>query len=154
MYKPVHVIEARVWGHTVGAVALDPRLGYYAFEYAPSFVRMGIELAPLTMPLAQAGEPFVFTELPELTYKRLPAMLADSLPDDFGNTLIDGWMAARGVERFLPGRPLQHQSLGGRRRVNFHREVDGALQPIDPGGRHELVPCRQRHALGEEGHLG
>lgn len=39
MYKPVHVIEVRVWGQTVGAVALDPRLGYYAFEYAPAFSR-------------------------------------------------------------------------------------------------------------------
>jgi len=122
MYKPVHVIEARVWGHTVGAVALDPRLGYYAFEYAPSFVRMGIELAPLTMPLAQAGEPFVFTELPELTYKRLPAMLADSLPDDFGNTLIDGWMAARGVERsqITPLDRLAYMGKRGMGALEFH----------------------------------
>ncbi len=99
MYKPVHAIETRVWGQSVGAVALDPLLGYYAFEYDPSFVRSGIELAPLTMPLSQARDPFVFTDLPELTYKRLPALLADALPDDFGNTLIDGWMAAKGVER-------------------------------------------------------
>ena len=83
MYKPVHVIETRVWGKTVGAVALDARLGYYAFEYTPAFVRSGIELAPLTMPLSQARTPFVFTDLPELTYKRLPALLADALPDDF-----------------------------------------------------------------------
>jgi serine/threonine-protein kinase HipA len=80
-------------------VALDSRLGYYAFEYDPAFVRSGIELAPLTMPLAQASAPFVFTDLPELTYKRLPALLADALPDDFGNTLIDGWMAMQGVDR-------------------------------------------------------
>ncbi|MEI8139397.1 MAG: type II toxin-antitoxin system HipA family toxin [bacterium] len=99
MYKPVHIIEVRLWEKTVGAVALDSRLGYYAFEYDPAFVRSGIELAPLTMPLAQASAPFVFTDLPELTYKRLPALLADALPDDFGNTLIDGWMAMQGVDR-------------------------------------------------------
>jgi serine/threonine-protein kinase HipA len=99
MYKPVHIIEVRLWGKTVGAVALDTRLGYYAFEYAMAFVRTGIELAPLTMPLAQAYTPFVFTDLPELTYKRLPALLADALPDDFGNALIDGWMATQGVDR-------------------------------------------------------
>jgi len=99
MFKPVHIIEVRLWGKTVGAVALDARLGYYAFEYAPAFVRTGIELAPLTMPLAQAHTPFVFTDLPELTYKRLPALLADALPDDFGNALIDGWMATQGVDR-------------------------------------------------------
>lgn len=99
MYKPVKRIEAYVWGKMFGAVALDPNLRYYVFEYDKKFVKTGIELAPLTMPLAQAREPFVFTDLPELTYKRLPALLADALPDDFGNTLINGWMAAKGVER-------------------------------------------------------
>lgn len=97
MYKPVTAVEVRVWGHTVGAVALDPKLGYYAFEYAPKFVADGVELAPLTMPLAQARDPFVFTALPELTYQRLPALLADALPDDFGNALINAWMASQGV---------------------------------------------------------
>ncbi|MBI3775493.1 MAG: type II toxin-antitoxin system HipA family toxin [Gammaproteobacteria bacterium] len=97
MYKPVTAVEVRLWGHTVGAVALDPKLGYYAFEYAPKFVASGIELAPLTMPLAQARDPFVFTALPELTYQRLPALLADALPDDFGNALINAWMASQGV---------------------------------------------------------
>ena len=99
MYRPVNAIEVRIWGKTVGAVALDPKLGYYAFEYAPAFVRSGIELAPLTMTLAQAREPFVFPDLPELTYKRLPGMLADALPDDFGNALINAWMASKGVEK-------------------------------------------------------
>ncbi len=54
MYKPVDAIEVRIWGQRVGAVEFDPKLGYYAFEYAPAFVRSGIELAPLTMPLAVA----------------------------------------------------------------------------------------------------
>ncbi|HCE45436.1 MAG TPA: type II toxin-antitoxin system HipA family toxin [Lentisphaeria bacterium] len=97
MYKEVSAIEVRIWGRTVGAVALDPRLGYYAFEYAPAFIASGIELAPLTMPLPGAGEPFIFTDLPELTFRRLPSLLADALPDDFGNNLIDAWMAGKGV---------------------------------------------------------
>lgn len=99
MYKPVSAIEVRIWGKIVGAVALDPKLGYYAFEYDPRFVTSGIELAPLTMPLARAHEPFVFADLPELTFKRLPALLADALPDDFGNSLIDAWMSSRGVAK-------------------------------------------------------
>lgn len=97
MYRPVSIVEVRAWNRLVGAVALDPRLGYYAFEYDPAFVRAGIELAPLTMPLAEAQQPFIFPDLPELTYRRLPAMLADSLPDDFGNSLVDAWMANQGV---------------------------------------------------------
>ncbi len=99
MYKPVDAIEVRIWGQRVGAVALDPKLGVYAFEYAPAFVRSGIELAPLTLPLAAAREPFVFPALPEVTYFRLPGLVADALPDSFGNNLIDAWMAAQGVER-------------------------------------------------------
>jgi len=97
MYRPVHAVEVRAWGKIVGAVALDPRLAYYAFEYAPEFIKKGIELAPLTMPLRQANQPFIFPSLPELTYRRLPALLADALPDDFGNSLIDAWMAREGV---------------------------------------------------------
>ena len=99
MYTPVPIVEVRIWHKAVGAVALDPRLGYYAFEYQPAFIRSGIELAPLTMPLAAASEPFIFPDLPELTYRRLPGMLADALPDDFGNTLIDAWMAREGVSK-------------------------------------------------------
>ena len=96
-YKTVNAVEVRAWGQRVGAVALDPKLEFYAFEYDPSFVRTGIELAPRAMPLADASAPFIFPSLPELTFKRLPAMLADALPDDFGNSLIDAWMASKGI---------------------------------------------------------
>jgi serine/threonine-protein kinase HipA len=96
-YKPVHTVEVLIWGQTVGAIALDPRSNYYAFEYAPKFKAQEVELAPLQMPLSQGRDPFVFTSLPQETYKRLPAMLADALPDDFGNALINAWMAERGV---------------------------------------------------------
>ncbi|OGR03368.1 MAG: phosphatidylinositol kinase [Deltaproteobacteria bacterium RIFOXYD12_FULL_50_9] len=99
MYKPVQAIEVRIWGKTAGAVALAPNLGYYAFEYDSRFIKSGIELAPLAMPLSEAREPFIFVDLPELSFKRLPALLADALPDDFGNTLIDAWMAGKGIDK-------------------------------------------------------
>ena len=83
----------------MGAVALDPNLEFYAFEYDPKFAASAIELAPLKMPLSRAGEPFVFTDLAERTFKRLPAMLSDALPDDFGNSLIDAWMARHGIAK-------------------------------------------------------
>jgi serine/threonine-protein kinase HipA len=124
VYKPVHVIAVQVWGRRVGAAALDPRLGYYAFEFDPAFVRSGVELAPLTMPLAQAQAPFVFTDLPALTYHRLPALLADALPDAFGNTLINGWMAAKGVarERITPLDRLAYMGKRGMGALEFHPE--------------------------------
>lgn len=98
-YKSVDAIEIKAWGKRVGAVAREPTKNYYAFEYDPAWIRSGVELAPIAMPLAQADEPFIFTELPEATFKRLPALLADALPDDFGNALIDAWMADRGIRK-------------------------------------------------------
>ncbi|MCR4298212.1 MAG: type II toxin-antitoxin system HipA family toxin [Gallionella sp.] len=93
------VIEVRIWGKRVGAVAPDPRLGCYVFAYDPAWKRGGIELAPLTMSLADTRSTFAFQNLSEPSYKRLPGLLADALPDDFGNALIDAWMTSKGVEK-------------------------------------------------------
>ncbi|HVX90168.1 MAG TPA: type II toxin-antitoxin system HipA family toxin [Candidatus Paceibacterota bacterium] len=97
-YTFVDVVEVYLWGELMGAVALDPRYGFYAFRYTPQFQATGIEPSPLYMP-ATADRTFLFTDLPVETYKRLPAMLADALPDDFGNALIDRWMLDHGVKR-------------------------------------------------------
>lgn len=95
-YKHIQAVEVHLWGMHIGSVALDPTYGYYVFAYTPEFAARGIEPAPLYMP-AVAGEPYLFTDLPEATYKRLPAMLNDSLPDDFGNALINRYMADQGI---------------------------------------------------------
>jgi serine/threonine-protein kinase HipA len=96
-YFAVDAVEVLVWGERVGAVALDEKLGYYVFEYYPEWSARQIELAPGVMPAT--GGPFVFPQLPDATFHRLPAMLADSLPDDFGNALIDAWLAGQGVPK-------------------------------------------------------
>jgi serine/threonine-protein kinase HipA len=97
--KPVDVIEVLIWGKRVGATTADPALGCYAFEYEPAWKRRDIELTPLTMPLSDRRQTFTFPALPKLTYFGLPSMLADALPDDFGNALIDAWMATKGIEK-------------------------------------------------------
>ena len=93
------VIEIRIWANRVGAVAPDPRLGCYVFAYDPLWRKSGIELAPITMPLNDSRTTFAFPNLSEPSYKKLPGLLADALPDDFGNTLIDAWMSRKGVEK-------------------------------------------------------
>lgn len=95
----IPVIEVRAWGKLVGALAPDPKIGYYVFAYDPSWRRSRIELAPLTMSLNNRQESFVFPSLPEATFRRLPALFADALPDDFGNALIDAWMAEHGTTK-------------------------------------------------------
>ncbi len=96
-YRPVDVIEVRCWGLRVGAVAQDERSGFYAFEYEREWANAGIELAPTTMPTSGAARPFIFPMLPPGTYHRLPSMVADSLPDDFGNALTTAYLAHHGV---------------------------------------------------------
>ncbi len=94
-YQPVDVVEVRAWDDRVGAVALDPASGWYAFAFDPEWIRTGIELSPLHMPLRR--EPYQFPQLSRATYYGLPALLADALPDAFGNALVDAWMAEQGV---------------------------------------------------------
>lgn len=95
-FKHVDVVEVYLWQTHIGSIALDPAYGFYAFSYTPEFVSTGIEPSPLQMPLS--NETYLFTDLPEQTYKRLPAMLSDALPDDFGNALINRYMADHGIE--------------------------------------------------------
>jgi serine/threonine-protein kinase HipA len=96
-YQPVEVVEVRCWGSRVGAVALDERSGFYAFEYERAWTDDGVELAPTTMPTSGPQRTFIFPTLPPPTYHRLPSMLADSLPDDFGNALTTAYLANEGV---------------------------------------------------------
>jgi len=95
MYSPVDAVEVSAWGRRVGAVALDPAVGSYVFEYYPEWRGSGIELSPLHLPLS--GSSYVFPALSAETFFRLPPLLADSLPDDFGNALIDASLARQGI---------------------------------------------------------
>lgn len=90
----MEVINVRFKQHEVGAVSFDSQTGLGAFEYAPSFINKGIELSPLKMPLAQGI--YSFPELDFNTFKGLPGLVADSLPDDFGNAVLNAWVAMRG----------------------------------------------------------
>jgi serine/threonine-protein kinase HipA len=96
-YEPVDLVEVRCWGGTVGAIALDPGSGFYAFEYDPDWLELGIELAPTTMPVGRPQRIYLFGNLPTETYHRLPPMIADSLPDAFGNALTTAYLANEGV---------------------------------------------------------
>lgn len=94
-FEHATVVEVRAFGERVGALAAGARRGY-AFEYEPSWVRSGIQLAPILMPTG-ARRLFDFPGLPQETFQGLPPMIADSLPDRFGSTLIDAWLARQGI---------------------------------------------------------
>ena len=97
-FTHVEAIEVRIYGKTVGALAPDSRgRPYYAFEYAPSWLRSGYSISPLHLPLKPGV--FTFDNLAENTWYRLPAAIADALPDRFGNSLIDARLAEKGVTK-------------------------------------------------------
>ena len=88
--------DARVilWGSVIGAVTWleDREVG--VFQYSPDFADSNIQIAPLMMPLGEF--PYEFPALARNTFKGLPGLLADSLPDRFGNAVIDAWLASQG----------------------------------------------------------
>jgi serine/threonine-protein kinase HipA len=88
------VAEVQLWGRTIGAVSLDEGARIAAFQYAPAFVPSGIQLSPIVMPLS--AHVYQFPALPEVSFHGLPGLLSDSLPDRFGNALIDAWLATEG----------------------------------------------------------
>ena len=110
------VANVDIWGKFVGAVLWDQQSGIASFEYDPSFLRNNWDISPLTMPISEAsnGKIFRFPVLPEKTYYGLPGLLADSLPDRFGNQLIDLWLATQGRE---PGsmNPVERLCYMGKR---------------------------------------
>ena len=116
--------EVRLWGATIGLVAWDPALAYAAFEYAPDFLDSGIELSPVMMPLSQGS--FAFPSLNRETYRGLPGMLADSLPDKFGNSLIDQWLAESSLapDSFNPVQRLLYVGQRGMGALEFHPVIE------------------------------
>ena len=88
------IAKVRLWGRTIGAVSIDEGRDVAAFQYDREFADSGIELSPLTMPLSESV--YEFPALSRNTFHGLPGLLADSLPDKFGNALIDAWLATQG----------------------------------------------------------
>jgi serine/threonine-protein kinase HipA len=86
--------EVKLWGKTIGAVALPDGEDVASFEYDAAFAQSGIQVAPLAMPLSRRV--YRFPELARQTFHGLPGLLSDSLPDKFGNALIDAWLASQG----------------------------------------------------------
>ena len=135
-FKHVRRIEVSLWDQHVGTIVPAPERDVFAFKYDRKFVRSGIEIAPLMMPLRD--EPYVFGDLPRSEYEGLPPVFADSLPDGFGAGLIDRWMQEKGFSRSEIS-PLDRLAYVGRRGM-------GALtyEPDrGPGGRPTSLDMRR-----------
>lgn len=86
-----------IWNKRVGAIAWDPKTGLGTFQYDATFLKMGLDLSPILMPINQGDNLYQFPENREnSTFKGLPGLLADILPDKYGNALINTWLARQG----------------------------------------------------------
>lgn len=108
----MEVITITYQDDVVGAVSFDTEKGLGSFEYDPGFIKKGVELSPIKMPLS--NRIYSFPELDFNTFKGLPGLIADSLPDDFGNAVLNAWVAGQGRS---PGdiTPLQRLQYTGKR---------------------------------------
>lgn len=161
------VAEVRLWGKTIGAVSVEGPGAVAAFEYTDAFQRSGIEVAPLMMPLADRI--YQFPDLSKQSFHDLPGMLADALPDKFGNAVINAWLASQGrlpgeidsVERLcytgtrgmgaLEFRPVQGPAAGQSKAVQVDALVELASEVLS--GRESLdasfADASKEHALRE-----
>jgi serine/threonine-protein kinase HipA len=107
------VINVNYDDDLVGAVSFDTDTGIGAFEYDGKFIKKGIELSPIKMPLSQ--QIYSFPALGYETFKGLPGLVADSLPDDFGNAVLNAWVASQGKapESITPLERLQYTGKRG-----------------------------------------
>lgn len=98
----MNVAEVKIWGELVGAVAWDEKSSFANFEYDPKFKKLSWDLSPLKMPINSTKKIINFPELRKNkngefdTFKGLPGLLADVLPDNYGNQLINIWLAQQG----------------------------------------------------------
>ena len=91
------VAAVTLWDTRIAAVSIGPGARYATFQYDPAFVRSGIEIAPVQMPLR--AQPYSFPGLPQDAFSGLPGLLADSLPDRWGTALVNAWLASQGREQ-------------------------------------------------------
>lgn len=98
----VDVAEIKIWGTLVGAVRWDTQQQLASFQYSPDFLKKQWDIAPIKMPIADGSRIFEFPQLRKGkndtvdTFKGLPGLLADALPDRYGNQLINLWLAQNG----------------------------------------------------------
>ena len=127
-----------LWGRRVGLVVWDEQRHRAQFQYDRDFTRSGLEVAPIQMPLSKARngeEVFAFGNLRDETFKGLPGLLADALPDRFGDTLLNAWLrqqdrplgSANPVEKLCF---LGHRGMGALEFEPSHAELEASSEAL------------------------
>lgn len=145
--------SVELWGSRIGAVTWDADRGIGVFQYTSEFEASGIEVAPLQMPWRPT--PYEFQNLSRQTFKGLPGLLADSLPDKFGNALIDVWLAGQGRDKksFNPVERLCYTGSRGMGALEYKPTLLNTPTKTRKVDVHRLVALSNR-ILNEREQLG
>ena len=149
MVTQVDTAYVHLWGMLVGAVSWDPNKGFATFEFDREFLEKGLDLSPIKMPIIEARRGtarFEFRTLSKETYRGLPGMLADALPDRFGNRIIDAWLARQGrtPESFSSVERLCYTGKRAMGALEFSPIINQVIERSVPVEVRELVELVQK----------
>ena len=131
-------------------MAEDPSLNAYVFEYEPAWTSpRASSCRRSSMPTTAAQTRFAFPLIAP-SFQRLPGLLADALPDKFGNALIDAWMASHGISRdsITALDRLAYMGRRGLGALEFHPAMGSAIETKRPLEMKELVEEARRAVRG------
>jgi len=117
------VVSVKYKQHNIGAVSFNTETGVGSFEFEPRFIKTGIELSPIKMPLSR--KIYSFPEVDKAVFNGLPGMIADSLPDDFGNAVLNAWIADQGKSTadITPIQRLKYIGKRGMGALTYHPAI-------------------------------
>ncbi len=149
MVEQVHTAFVKLWDHLVGAVAWDREKEIAVFEYEREFLQYNLDIAPLYMPVKRAlhgSAKYSFPGLARDTFKGLPGLLADALPDTFGNHIIDTWLARQGrsSKDFSPVERLCYTGNRAMGALDFSPVINPRLEDSVPVEIAELIDLVQQ----------
>lgn len=139
----IHTAEVYLWDARIGILHQNGSDKAPVFEYDRDYIRSGIELAPFRMPLSE--QIYSFPELVDsAAFRGLPGLVADSLPDRFGNAVIDFWLQSNGREKGSMT-PLERLCYTGKRGM-------GALEyvPSESAGTSDAVDVTELTKLASD----
>lgn len=135
----IHTATVKLWGTVIGYLHLEEGKKFASFEYDRAFVRMGIEVSPIMMPLS--NRVYVFPDLASTSFKGVPGLISDSLPDKFGHAVIDQWLASQGrtPESFNVIERLCYTGKRGMGALEYEPAIDAHIEGDDQISISKLV---------------
>lgn len=126
----VDIAKVKLYDYVLGIVQWDDSHGIARFEYLPAFISTGLQPSPITMPVKE-GRVYTFAGIGRETFKGLPGLLADSLPDTYGRALFDRWLALTGRTSANPIETLCYLGKRSMGALEFEPAMDQLHNPTE-----------------------